>query len=65
MNLKAMKKANVRIKPSAWEEFILRFNKMLGREKKICASCRYDWRSACRHTERPNAVWCPDYEKKA
>ncbi len=39
-------------------------NKIIGREKIICGSCRYDWRAACQHAERPNAVWCPDYEKR-
>jgi len=53
-----------KIKPTAWEEFILKLNKLMGREKIICGSCSFDWRGSCHRPERHNAVWCPDYEKR-
>ncbi len=30
----------------------------------LCDSCKFDWRGACHQPARPNAVWCPDYEKR-
>ncbi|HJX03496.1 MAG TPA: hypothetical protein VJ488_02940 [Dehalococcoidia bacterium] len=55
---------NRKIKPSEWEELKLKLRKMLGAEKILCNSCKYDWRSACHRAERPHAVWCPDYQKR-
>jgi len=42
----------------------LRVKKMLGMKTILCDTWKWDWRSACHHTERPNATWCPDYEKR-
>jgi hypothetical protein len=43
----------------------IRVKRMLGMNIVICDSCKWDYRTACRHPERPNAIWCPDYEKKS
>jgi len=42
----------------------IRIKRMLGMNIVLCDNCKWDYRSACRHAERPNAIWCPDYEKK-
>jgi len=42
----------------------LRIRKALGMNAILCDSCKWDWRGACHHPERPNAIWCPDYEKR-
>ena len=42
----------------------LRIKKMLGMNVFLCDTCKWDWRSACHHPERPNATWCPDYDKR-
>ncbi|HEX7365096.1 MAG TPA: hypothetical protein VF366_08025 [Dehalococcoidia bacterium] len=42
----------------------IRIKKMLGMDIVVCDSCKWDYPSACHHSERPNAIWCPDYEKK-
>ncbi len=42
----------------------IRIKRALGMNIVLCDSCKWDYRSACRHSERPNAIWCPDYEKK-
>lgn len=31
--------------------------------KFLCDTCRYDYGSACRRPERPNARRCPDYRR--
>jgi len=37
---------------------------VFGGEKKIlCDTCRYDYGSACKRPERPNATKCPDYKR--
>ncbi len=51
-------------RPGAWQRFTLRVKKMLGMNVFLCNTCRWDWRGACHNRERPNATWCPDYEKK-
>ena len=33
-------------------------------DRFLCDTCRYDYRSACRRPERPNARSCPDYKKR-
>lgn len=35
-----------------------------GQPRFLCDTCKWDWRSACHHRERPNATRCPDYEKR-
>lgn len=50
--------------PGWWDRFKLNIGRIFGVQKILCDSCKYDWRGACRHPERPNAVWCPDYEKR-
>jgi hypothetical protein len=51
-------------KPGKWYLFKLRIKKFFGMNVILCNSCRWDWRSACHNRERPNATWCPDYQKK-
>lgn len=36
----------------------------LDSKRYLCDSCKYDYPSACRRPERPNALKCPDYKKK-
>jgi hypothetical protein len=37
---------------------------VFGRERKfLCDTCKYDYGTACRRPERPNAVKCPDYKR--
>jgi len=43
---------------------MLRVKRALGMPTFLCDSCRYDWRSACHRSERPNATWCPDYRRR-
>lgn len=42
----------------------LRIKKSLGMKVILCDTCKWDWRSACHHRERPNATQCKDYEKR-
>ena len=30
----------------------------------LCDTCKYDYQSACRRPERPNAMKCPDYKRR-
>lgn len=30
----------------------------------LCDNCLYDYPTACKHPERPNALKCPDYKPK-
>lgn len=50
--------------PGWWDKLKLNISRIFGSQKILCDSCKYDWRGACRHPERPNAVWCPDYAKR-
>ena len=48
----------------AWHKFIVRIKKALGMRIFLCDSCKWNWRSACHNSARPNATWCPDYKKR-
>jgi hypothetical protein len=50
--------------PGWFDNFKISLKKALGMKIILCDTCKYDWRGACRHPERPNAVWCPDYGKR-
>jgi hypothetical protein len=50
--------------PSWLDTAKIRIKMMLGMKVLLCDTCKWDWRSACHHPERPNATWCPDYEKR-
>ncbi len=50
--------------PGPWFRVKLRVKRSLGMKVILCDSCQYDWRGACRYSERPNAVWCPGYRKR-
>jgi hypothetical protein len=50
--------------PGRWQRLTLWVKKKLGINIFLCKTCRWDWRSACHNHERPNATWCPDYQKK-
>jgi len=53
-----------KLRPSWLDRAKIRVKSMLGMHTLLCDSCKWDWRSACHNPERPNAVWCPDYEKR-
>ena len=36
----------------------------LGMNIVLCDNCKWNWRGACRNPDRPNATWCPEYEKR-
>jgi hypothetical protein len=55
---------DVERRPGWLDRLKLRVKKMLGMKTILCDTCKWDWRSACHHTERPNATWCADYEKR-
>ena len=55
---------NVEHRPGWLDRLKLRVKKALGMKTILCDTCKWDWRSACHHSERPNATWCPDYEKR-
>ena len=37
---------------------------LLPGRKPLCDTCRYDYGDACRRPERPNAIRCPDYQRR-
>jgi len=53
-----------KLKANWFDDLKIGVKKALGMNVIVCDSCKYDWRGACRRPERPNAVWCPDYEKR-
>jgi len=55
---------NHRMKPPWTHNIKLRLKKALGMKIFLCDSCKWNWRTACHYPERPNATWCPDYEKR-
>jgi hypothetical protein len=50
--------------PNWFDRTRLKVKSWLGMHTILCDSCKWDWRGACHRPERPNAVWCPDYEKR-
>jgi hypothetical protein len=50
--------------PNWKDRFTLKLKKALGMNVILCDSCKWNWRSACRNPARPNATWCPEYEKR-
>jgi hypothetical protein len=53
-----------KLKPGWADKAKIRIKKMLGMNILLCDSCKWDWRGACHNPERPNAIWCLDYEKR-
>jgi hypothetical protein len=51
-------------KPPLRHRISLRIKKALGMNVFLCDSCKWNWRSACRRPERPNATWCDEYAKR-
>ncbi|HEY56898.1 MAG TPA: hypothetical protein G4N90_05645 [Dehalococcoidia bacterium] len=51
-------------KPPLRHRISLRIKKALGLNVFLCDSCKWNWRSACRRPERPNATWCDEYAKR-
>jgi hypothetical protein len=49
-----------------WRAIVDFFRRLaaLGPAAPLCDSCRWDYGSACKRPERPNATRCPDYEKR-
>jgi len=56
--------AKTKVGPTWIDKAKIRLKKTLGMNIFLCDSCKWNWRSACHYPERPNAVWCPDYQKK-
>ncbi|MFC2060659.1 hypothetical protein ACFLTZ_06210 [Chloroflexota bacterium] len=53
------------VKEPPWTHKIkLGIKKALGMNIFLCDSCKWDWRGACHNSSRPNATWCPEYEKR-
>ena len=50
--------------PGWLERARLKLKRSLGMNTVLCDSCKWDWRGACRNSDRPNAIWCPDYQKR-
>jgi hypothetical protein len=42
----------------------VKIKRSLGMNVFICDNCRWNWRSACHESTRPNATWCPQYQKR-
>jgi len=57
-------KVSGRTKPPWGHNFKVRLKQMLGMKIVICDNCKWNWRSSCHRPERPNATWCPDFEKR-
>ena len=55
---------DVERRPGWLDRLKLWVKKMLGLKTILCDTCKWDWRSACHHSERPNATRCADYEKR-
>ncbi|MHB8780751.1 MAG: hypothetical protein ACYC55_05150 [Candidatus Geothermincolia bacterium] len=45
---------------SRWKRWLAR----LKPRRILCDRCAYDYPSACRRPERPNARSCPDYRRR-
>jgi len=41
-----------------------KIKRWLGMNVILCDTCKWDWRSACRNPQRPNATHCKEYEKR-
>ncbi|MFC2013115.1 hypothetical protein ACFLUE_02385 [Chloroflexota bacterium] len=54
----------IRMNPPWSYRLKLKIKRALGMNILLCSSCKWDWRSACRNPARPNATWCPAYEKR-
>jgi hypothetical protein len=50
--------------PGPLHRLKVKIKKALGMKVFLCDSCKWDWRSTCHNPERPNATWCPDYERR-
>ncbi len=50
--------------PSLKDRIVLKIKRALGMNILLCDKCKWNWRSACHNPERPNATWCPEYEKR-
>ena len=50
--------------PSLKDRIVLKVKKALGMNIFLCDHCKWNWRSTCHNPERPNATWCPEYEKR-
>ena len=48
----------------SWHRILVNTKKALGMKVILCDSCKWDWRGACRNTERPRATWCPEYKNR-
>ena len=44
--------------------FWIWLSRLLGDERILCDSCRYDHPHACRNPDRPNATRCKEYKPR-
>ena len=47
-----------------WHKFQVNLKKSLGMKVILCDSCKWNWRSACHNSARPNATWCSEYKNR-
>ncbi|MFC2063218.1 hypothetical protein ACFLS8_04680 [Chloroflexota bacterium] len=59
-----MSRQRIKMQPSWGQRLKFKLKKALGMNVLLCDSCKWNWRSACRNPDRPNATWCPDYAKR-
>jgi len=38
--------------------------RLLGLQRVLCDTCKYDYGNVCKRPERPNATSCPDYRRR-
>jgi hypothetical protein len=50
--------------PGRKDRLVIGVKKWLGMKVLLCDSCKWNWRGACHNAERPNAVWCSEYERR-
>ena len=50
--------------PRWWKALWQRVRGLVFGERILCDTCKYDYPSACRRPERPNATRCNDYARR-
>lgn len=49
---------------SIWAGVKRLFSSLAPNNRPLCDTCRYDYESACRNPERPNALRCDEYKRR-
>lgn len=47
-----------------WQALKQRITLLFSGNKFLCDMCRYNYGNACWRPERPNAVRCPDFQRR-